>query len=209
MAHTRQRIHHQQHVFTFIAEILGDRRRHLSGADAEQRSVVAGRRNDDALAQARLAESILKKFLHLASALTDERDYRDISAGVSRNARDQRALAHARPREDAHPLALTAGEQAVDSADTGGDRLPNRLAMQRSDASAIDAAGFRCRDAALAVDGLAEAVEHSTEEIVAAPDARSGGDIFDAVAARHAHRRRERHEQRALALETDYFCQAA
>jgi hypothetical protein len=76
--------------------------------------------------------------------------------------------------------------QAVDAADAGGDGLAMLTRSIGATAAAVDAARLGTVQRALAVDRLAEAVEDAAEQLVASTDARGGGDVFDAVAARDA-----------------------
>jgi hypothetical protein len=56
-----------------------------------------------------------QKLAHLAAALAHQAHHRHIGLGVARHHADQRAFAHARPAEDAHPLAPAHGQQRVDA----------------------------------------------------------------------------------------------
>jgi hypothetical protein len=76
--------------------------------------------------------------------------------------------------------------QAVDGAQACGDGLFDVAAVQRRDGLVVDAARFGEDQRAFAVDGLAETAEDSAQELIGAPDARGGGNVFDAIAARDA-----------------------
>ena len=165
VTHARQRIHQQQHVLALIAEIFGDSRRDLGGAHAQQRRLIAGADDDDTLFQPPGSQRGSQKFLDLASALADQCDDRDIGAGVFRDGGNQRAFPDAGAREDAHALSDAAGQQSVDGAHAGGDGLADRLARQRRDAGAVNAARFGGDECALAVDRPAEAVEHPAQQL--------------------------------------------
>ena len=69
----------------------GDLRR----ANLEQRRVVAGTDDHDAALEPLFTERVFDELEHFAAALADQRDDRDIGAGVLGNRRHQRALAHA------------------------------------------------------------------------------------------------------------------
>ena len=115
----------------------------------------------------------------------------------------QHALADAGTGKDPHALAEPAGQQAVDGADAGADRLADGFAIQRQNRSAVDSAGFGGRHRAEAVDRPAESIEQSAQQFFGTADARGGGDILDAVAARDTGGGGEGHEERAIVAETD------
>ena len=78
------------------------------------------------------AQLMFEKSAHLAVALADQRDDGDVRRIVPRHGAQQRALADAAAAENADALALAAGQQAVDGADAGDQRLGDVLALERA-----------------------------------------------------------------------------
>ncbi len=120
----RQRIEHQQHVLALRGK---DTRPPWSRpAPPACAAAATGRRSKppppSAPALPRPANRV-KKLAHLAPALAHQAHHRHIGLGVARHHADQRALAHARSAEDAHALAAAHGQQRVDGANAGAQRL--------------------------------------------------------------------------------------
>ena len=105
MAKRVTEVHQHSTSLALVAEILGDGEREIGGLAAHQRRLVRGGDHDDGAREARLAEIVLEELLHLAAALADEADHRDVGRGVARQHRQQHRLADAGAREDAHALA--------------------------------------------------------------------------------------------------------
>ena len=117
------RIHHEQHVGALIAEILGDGESDEAGAHAQRRGTVGGGADDDGALAALRAKLIFEKAADLAIAFADHGDHGDVGRIVARHGAEQRALADAAAAEDADALAFAAGQQGVDGADAGDQRL--------------------------------------------------------------------------------------
>ena len=128
----RHRIHHQQHALSLIAKIFRHRQRHERRANPQRRGHVGSRHHHHAALQALRAQFLLEKIAHLAVALADQRDHADVGRIVPRHRAQQRALAHARAAEDPDALPFAEGQQTVDRADAGHQRLRDVLALQRS-----------------------------------------------------------------------------
>jgi hypothetical protein len=205
LAQARERVHHQQHLPSAVAEILGDRAGELGRPDAEQRRVVAGRDDHHAPPQPLGAEAIFQEFLHFAAALADQRDHGHVRARVLGDRRHQRALADAGAGKNAHALPEPAGVQSIDGADAGRDRPADDGAVERSDAPAVDPARLGRPRRRPAVHGLAEAVQHAAEQVLAAPDPRRDRDVLDPVPPGDAGHAGERHQQRLVLPEADHL----
>ncbi len=125
---TRDRVHHQRHIQTLVAEVLGDRRCHVRALEAHQRRLVRGGYDHDRARQTELAQVALDELLQLTAALADQGDHGHVGARAARDGAEQRALADAAAREDAHALALADGQQAIDRAHARDQRRRDRLA---------------------------------------------------------------------------------
>ena len=114
-----------------VAEILGDRQRDKTGADAQRRGPVRGRDDHHGPLPALSAQVVFEKRAHLAVALADQRDHADVRRIVARHGAEQRALADAAAAENPDALAFAARQQAVDGADAGDQRLGDMRAVER------------------------------------------------------------------------------
>ena len=159
------RIHDQQHVGALVAKIFGDRQRHETGADAQRRGTVRSGADHHRTLAAFGTQLVFEKGAHFAIALADQRDHRDIGGIVARHGAEQSALADAAAAEDPHALAFAAGHHGIDGADAGGNRLDDVLAVQRAAGRVVERVMRGGPDARLAVDGLAEAVEHAADQV--------------------------------------------
>ena len=127
----RDRVHQHQHVLAEVAEIFGDRQRQIGGLAAHQRGLVGGRDHHHRAREALLAEIVLQELLHLAAALADEADHRDVGHDIAREHREQHRLADARAGEDAHALAAAAGEEGIERAHAEIERRAHAPARMR------------------------------------------------------------------------------
>ena len=173
----RDRIHQRQHVLALVAEIFGDSERQVAGLAAHQRRLVRGRDHDDRAREARFAEIVLQEFLHLAAALADQADHRDIGVDVARQHREQHGFADAGARENAHALATAAGEEGVDRAHAEIERRADAAARMRRRRRCAERIRRRPkRQRALAVDRLAHGVDDAAEPAGARADAPATAD---------------------------------
>ena len=128
--------------------------------------------DEDGLLEALGAEVLLDELAHLAAALADEREDGDLGLGVADDLREEGGLAAARGGEDAHALALAAGEEAVDGADAEGDGGGDDAALEGRGRRGLDGVVAVGAERALdvGVHRAAEAVEDAPEEVVADGD---------------------------------------
>ena len=129
------RVHQQQHLLVLIAEILGDGERQIARLAPHQRRLVGGRDHHDRAGKSRLAEIVLQELLHLAAALADQPDHRNVGHDVARQHRQQHRFADAGAGENAHALAVAAGDEGVERAhpeiDRGADAPPRMRRRRR------------------------------------------------------------------------------
>ena len=149
------RVHQQQHVLVLVAEVFGDGQRQVGGLAAHQRRLVGGRDHHDRAGQALLAEVVLEEFLHLAAALADQPDHRDVGHDVAGQHRQQHRLADAGAGEDAHALAVAAGDEDVQRANAEVERradapagMGRRRRRRGTDRASAPAAAGPCRRSA-------------------------------------------------------------
>ena len=57
----RHRVHHQQHLTSLVAKVLGDGRGRVGGTEPEQRRAVRGRHHDDRSPKPLVAEVVLEE----------------------------------------------------------------------------------------------------------------------------------------------------
>src|SRR4029079_15706108 len=86
-----------------------------------------------------------------------------IENGVERD----RGLASLAISDDQYALAAPNRDQSVDRLEAGRHRLMHRLARSDAGRLHVDAASFLCADRALAVDRIAERVDHAAEQTLA------------------------------------------
>ena len=185
------------------AEPLGDRGGDPGTLQPLQRRLIGRRDDDHRTGQTLGAEVVIDELLHLAAALADQGDHVDVCFTVARDHAQQRALADTRAGEDAHALAEAAGEQAVQSAYTRGQRRANRLATERVRRGVGDSGDARGVERPLAVDRPRESVDDATEQLLANGNREPATAGKHGGAWSHAMRVGERHQDQPLIAEAD------
>src|SRR5690606_27569196 len=84
--------------------------------------------------------------------------------------------------DDEFALATADRDQSVDGLEAGRHRFVNRLARQNARSLDVDAATFGVNDRALAVDRVAETVDHAAEEARTNRGVHDGAGTLDDVA---------------------------
>ena len=179
-------VHQQQDVLALIAKVFGDRRGGSRRLHADQGRLVAGGHDDDALGQALRTEVALDELVHLAAALADQGDDVHVGRRIAGHHAQQHALAHARSGEDPHPLPLAAGQQAVDGADAGGQRLVDPRPRAGVRRLAVQGSPLGQRRLRLAVHGPAGGADHAPQQPCADPQPADGLPQSHAVAVANA-----------------------
>ncbi len=160
----RNAVHQQQHPLATVAEMLGDGHRGIGRLPAHQRRRVGCRHHDDRARQSGRAEFVLEKLAHLAAALADQRQHRDVAVGMARQHRQQRRLAHPRAREQAKPLALPAGRERVERAHAEIDARPQPGPRGRRRRDRAQRARPRApRQRAALVERPSQRIDHPTD----------------------------------------------
>ena len=126
------RVHHQQHVEPVVAEALGDRAGELGGPQPHQRRLVARGHDQHRPRESALAQALVQKLGDLSAPLAEQCDDADIGVGAAGDLPEQRALADARAREDAQPLALADRRHQVDRAHPGQQVLGHAGPSERA-----------------------------------------------------------------------------
>ena len=148
---------------------------------------------------------MFKEIPHFAIALADQRDDTHGGGTAARHGAQQRALSDARAAEDADPLSLAAGQQTVDGANAGGQRLPDRLALQRARRGCVEIVRLGARDRAASIQRTSKAVDHAAEQLRSHlhPGVFSAG--HDGIAQVQTIGLFERHRKNTAVAETDYL----
>ena len=144
--------------------MLGDGHGGVGRLPAQQRRRVRGGDHDHRARQPLGAQIVLEEFPHLAAALADQGEHRDVAGGVARQHGEQRGFADAGAGEQAEPLAPPAGGEAVERAHAEIEPRPEPRALR----------GIRRRGAyrravrpggsgAVAVQRPAQRVEHPAQ----------------------------------------------
>ena len=178
----------------------------MGGLQALHGGTLRGRHHHHRAFEALLADVVLDELAHLAAAFADQREHVDVGVGVAQQHRQQRALAAARRREDAHALAFAAREQAVEDPEPQAkgrvdDLTPHRVRRIRE--HRIPFGELK----ALAVERLPESVQHLAEEGGSDPDAVVLPRRRHRRIRRDAERRPERCEQDVAAVEAHHLRQ--
>src|SRR5690606_4167118 len=126
--------------------------------------LVGGGDDHDRARQTLRSEVALDEFLHLAATLADEGDHAHVAVGVAADHAQQRALADAGPGEDAQALPATAGDQGIDCADAGRERVLDWHAAQRIGRAAAEAGLVAAQEWPLPVDRSPEPVDDPAEQ---------------------------------------------
>ncbi len=180
--------------------------RQIGGLAAHQRRLVGGGDNHHGAGQAVGAEVVLQELLHLAAALADQPDHRNVGLDVAGKHRQQHRLADAGAGENAHALAAAAGREGIERPHAEIERAADPAAGMGGRRIVAEAIGRRPRrQRALAVDRLAHRVDDAAEPARRRPHRRRGGADDGPAAAPHPFERAERHQQRILAGETDHL----
>jgi hypothetical protein len=118
----------------------------------------------------------------------------------------QRTLPDTAAAENPHALAGADGEQSVDRADAGSDRIHDVFSVERASGRLIETIGRGGPNREPAVEWLAETIEDTADEV------RSDGDLGvsmpgdDAVMQLDSIDFFERHGQHMVIPEPDYLC---
>jgi len=160
----RDRIHQAQHAQPLVAEMLGDRQRRPCRLAAHQRGLVRCRDDDDAARAAVGPQIVLDEFLHLAAALADQPDHRDVAVGPAREHRQQHRLAHPRSGEQPEPLPLAKRDEQVERVDAGFQLGTDPRAVRGGGRRGADRPSLQSvGQCAASVDRPAEPVDHPPE----------------------------------------------
>ena len=178
----------------------------MRGLPAHQGRLVGGRHHHHRAGEAGVAEVVLQEFLHLAAAFADQPDHRDIGLHVARQHRQQHRFADAGAGENAHALAAAAGQEGVERPHAEIERRADPAARMRQRRRIAE--GIRRRpeqQRPLAVDRLAERIDHPAEPAGRRPHRAGNRRDQRPAAAPHAFERRKRHQQRVIAGEADHL----
>jgi len=199
----RDRIEQQEHALALVAKALGDRGRHLRGAQPLDGGGVARRHHDDRSPTPLGAQRTFEELRHLAPALADEADDDDVRRRTARDRAEQGALADPRAREEPHALADAEGEQCVDRPDPGDERRAYRPARERGGRVAIHGCATGGQRRRQRVEGAPEAVEDSPEERRPHADLEPAPGRLDYIVGPHARQLPERKGERLRRVEPD------
>src|SRR5690606_21324969 len=128
----------------------------------------------------------LDELLDLATALADQRHHPHVTLGIATDHAEQRALADARAGEDAEPLAAPAGDEAVDGAHAGRQRVLDRDAAERAGRRAAQARLVAAAERAEVVQRPTQAVDHPPQEFRTDRHAERGLPWDDPAAGAHS-----------------------
>ena len=146
---------------------------------------------------------LLDEVPNLAAPLAHQRDHVDVGGDVSKHHAEERALAHAAAREDAHALSLAAGQQRVDRPDANEEFLVDPGAGERVTGQVLHGVVAVAVDGARVVNGVSEAIDHTADKAVSDGDFQHVPGGFNHAAADHAVQVAKGHQKHPVPLETD------
>ena len=200
------RIHQHQHIFAEVAEIFRDRQRQIGRLAAHQRRFVRGRDHHHGARETGRAQIVLQEFLHLAAALADQADHRNVGRHVAGQHRQKHRFADTRARKDAHALAAADGEKGIERAHAEIERLAHPHAGMRRRRRIAERVRRRTRrQLTQPVDRLAHGVDHAAKPALGRADGAGGGGDHRPAAAPHAVERGKRHGQRMATGKTHHL----
>src|ERR1700730_14158607 len=188
----RQIVIDDDRVHAVVAEIFAH------GAAGERRDVLhrrrigGGRRNDDRIFQRALLFQHLDELRNRRALLAD----RDVDAiqldllvagGIERllvqdGVERDRGLAGLAVADDQLALAAADRDQRIDRLQPGRHRLVDRLARNDAGRLDVDTLAFRRLDRSLAVDRIAERIDHAAEQALADRGIDDGAGALDGLA---------------------------
>src|ERR1700733_3759662 len=127
----RQRVEHQQNMFTPSCVVLRYRGRRHRRTHSQQGALVRGRYQHHRPLASLLAQRVLHKLPHLAPAFPHQPDHRKISRSISCHHPNQRALTHTRTTKDSNSLPTTHRQHSIEHPQPCLQRLFNRLSLHR------------------------------------------------------------------------------
>ena len=188
----RQIVVEDHRVAAVVAEELAHRAAGVGRQELHRRRIGRGGGDHDGVFHRAVFLQRLHQLRH-GGALLPDRDVdavellRLIGAGVDRllvddRVDDHRGLAGLAVADDQLALAAADRDQRVDRLQAGLHRLVHRLARNDAGRLHLDAAAFGGGDRALAVDRVAEPVDHAAEQRVAHRHVHDGAGARDGVA---------------------------
>ena len=161
---SRDGIHDEQNALASIAKKFRDGERDETRADTQGRGHIGSCDDDDAAVETFFAQVFLQEVAHFAIAFADERDDADVGGIAAGHRSEKGAFAYAGTAENADALALTERQKAINRSNAGNQRIGDVFAVEwtgRRAVQIVKSLGFNGR---AAIHGLAEAVEHATEQ---------------------------------------------
>ena len=178
----RERVEDEQDVFALRGEVFSYAGCGQRGAHAQERRLVRGGDEDDGAAAAFGPQTLFEEFADFATTLANQANDDDFSVAVAGHHANERAFAHTRAAEDADALAAAHGEQAVDGTDARAERGADRDAVERLRSRTIERNSRAQSRTRTSVHGLAESVEHASDECVADFKLRHCAEALDRIA---------------------------
>ena len=151
------------------------------------------------------AQVVIEKGADFPVALANQRNHADVGLTVAAHGAKQGALSHSASAEQPDALSLSAGQQAVDGANAGHERLDDMLAIERTRGDGEQVVERRRLDGAAAIHRLSESIEHAAEQARAGFDQRRDRAGHNLVAELQPAGFLERHRQHAAAAEADHL----
>ena len=185
--------------------MLRHRRRRQSGPHAQRRRLVAGRRHDDAARAPFRPQIAFEKLVDFPPPLADQRHHRHIRSRVADQHAQRHALADARPGKDAQPLSKSAGQHAVDGAQTGRQRRIDARSRDGVGRTSFQRRAGSQRKRRPPIDRAASSIDHASQQGGSHRDRARRFDESHASAVTDAFERPPGIHQRQIIAKTDHF----
>ena len=191
---------------SLIAEILRDSRGRHGTLDTHERRLIRRSYDDNGAFHAFRPKIALDEVAHLTATLAHQCDDTDVSLRVAGDHREQRGLAHAGTGHDADTLSLAHRDQAIDGPHANVEALVDARPLQRVRWRCLQRILPLAENRPLVVHGIAEAIEHASQELRPHLDLQRllRGDHFAARA--DALHLADRHEHDIALAKTHDFC---
>ena len=150
-----------------VAEIFGDGGGIGGTLQTHQRAGIGRGGNNYRTRHSFFAQDVGDEFFYFAAAFTDEADHNHVGAGVTRHHAEQHALADAGTGKQAHALAASNGEQAVDGAHTDIQRIVDCCTIQRIDRAALQRRATAFHQRAVLIERTTGTVQYASQQMFA------------------------------------------
>ena len=162
-----QAVEKQQNIIALCCEIFGDAVGKLRRFYSHHRRDINRRGNYHRACQPCFAERFLHKFLYFATTFTNQANNHNVCGSIARKHAHEDTLTDARPCNETHALAFAEGKATVNGFNSGVEYVFYLASLHRINCLGIKGNLGVIGDWPLAVDRLAETINHSAKHFFA------------------------------------------